>query len=803
MAGTGKIFKNIDQMRLSSSNLFIVAIALIGSVAAFATHQWLKMATSQEVDMVANPSSITFINPEDNEGVKRLDVDVVLVVDWSGSMNGEAGSDPQKLRLRASEVMASSLAADIFPRHTRMGYVQFAKTAVVVQDLIDVEDMNARVDMIQKIYNLSSEIPVDSDWTTLTNISDAFTTAGYMLDEAKLKNDPEFASNIPAIVFLTDGRPTNGLTSEEDVEIIVNDLLEKGTLIFVVILRNPDNPDPDLGFEPESPMNFSFWRSFWYHISSENPDQVKYFEANDDTQLEGIYNTIRSRLVKEGTTPSDRLEYDPSDPNATIEIPPGLLQAHLLVNRPVGVDSIELIAPDGLNFQEDILKDPENNEILDGNLFYRFSMYKPIPGGWTLSTDARQPLYYLLITESIYTAKPFASDGSLYLEPDRPTELPFVVVDDLNNIVNDAVFDLKASTLKTVQKEDGSYVEEAVILSTLERVTINNGETQYVLTVNPEMFEGEDSLQVQIDGVSDGGAPINLASYNIPVLPAPSGFEIIAPEKIVCDSDSLIFWPPAIQCSNQITIDAIVQNASLISEGTLNGKMYTPLDTEAIDMTLSGPSELQANLGPLTKVGNYQVVVDIGGKIDSLDGEFQWQKQGQKTIRVEWPTWVEPAKHRTWFAFVVLLVIALWKPVFVAILLPLFAILRIAPSGFYTDGDSQPIRIYDLAMKKRSLFALTIGSSTNADIKVYPPSEDNDESSFSSKLSGRLLRSIYRWLKSLPCARMVAMPWNGIWVEKPSGEFERASERSFTTINCQNVNVRIGQRDWEDEDLHL
>jgi uncharacterized protein YegL len=803
MAGSVRIFKNIDQMKLSTKNLAIVFLALLGSLASLAAYKWLDQATSQEVNLVPSVTSCGEINgcpPSPiGPGPKRLDVDVVLVVDWSGSMNGASGSDPEGLRLRASEILASSLAADIFPRHTRMGYVPFAKTAIVIQDLVDVEGQDTRGDLIQKIY-LPPEPSNVGDWTTLTNVSDAFLTAGNMLDNAKLESDPKFSTNIPAIIFLTDGRPTNGVTSDERLGEIVNTLLENKTLIFTVILRNPNNPDPDLGVgpSPDPTLTFSFWRKFWFDFSKQYPNQVKYFEAEDDTQLEGIYNTIRSRLVREGTKPSERLEYDPSDTGAAIEVPPGLLQAHILVNRPIGVNSIELIAPDGLNFQEDILRDPDNNEILEGNYFYRFSIYKPIPGKWKLQTDAQQPLYYLLLTESIYTIKPILPSEALYLAPERPTDLYFGVFDDKNDLVSDKSFNISASTVETVQDGD-SYVENTVILSDLKPTNVNK-QVQYLLTITPEMFGEKEKLQIQIDGTSDDGSLVNLTYYDIPVLSDSSEFTISMPDVVICNSDELVFWPPTIQCNNQIPINVKLTNAGLISEGSLTGKLYTPLDDE-IQMNITTPSSLDAEISPVTQVGTYQVIVDLNGKIITPDDELQWIRRSQKTFRVEWPAWTETAKHRTWFAFVILLVIALWKPVIVAVLLPLFAILRVAPSGFYMDSENGTNKIYDLAMKKRSLFAITIAFSKNADINLYSDFEDNVEGSFSSKFSGRIQRRIYRWLKNATCARIVAVPWNGIWVEKPSGEFERASENRFTTVNCQNANLKIGQRDWEDEDF--
>jgi len=811
MPNLTRILKNIDRLNLSTGWIILMVLALLGSLISYLSYKWIDMATSQTVDLHATSPA----HQQNTANIKsisdRIDVDVVLAVDFSGSMEGDHGSDPDNLRLRAAEIMASTLAADIFPRNTSMGFVEFGSTALPSSELISVEKEEDRQILIQKIYERSDKAE-NEDWTKLTNISGALDESTKLLDNMKASREKKGVNvkNVPAIILLTDGVPTIGKvnvngspvdgTSMIGVKKQLDQLTSQGILIFVVVLRNPEKEKLTDGANKELNEEFAKWRAFWFETTNEKPDQIKYFEAQSDEQLEGMYNVIRSRLVKEGTHPTDRVEYNPLDSNSSIDIPSDILQAQLVVSKPSGVQSIDLVAPDGWKFQDTALADPRN-KLLQGNSFYRFSLYKPIPGKWKLVTDAKKPLYYLLISESIYTAQPYAVVGKPYVLPDRTSELSFVIVDDQNKIV-DGMFGINASILSNVKKDDGSYVEEVSPIATLKQIN-RDGISQYILTVTPEMIKGKTEFEVQIDGKSESGTPINVSMITVPVINSPTELTINLLSPIHCDNEKLIFWPPEIRCGNTIAIDANIPEGDLLETGSLYGNIYSPIGRDKIEMDSLSGTMLQANVGPLPSMGAYEFAAVVGGKIKNKGGDYEWQQQGIKDVVVIPPVWVEIMKHRLWYLCFLLLLVALWKPVIVTILLPIFALLKIAPSGYYNNSDDGgSSRIYDLAMQRRKLFTLTVGKNKKyADIPLYSedvePAEIED---YPHNFIGRMLRSLKIWLKNQPRARLVAVPWSGIWCEKPSGEIVRAPRgHSYMTVSFDGVQMQVSQDDWHQD----
>jgi len=174
-------FKNINRLSLSPSNTIITALAFLGAIVAFLAYQWLIQATRQEVDFtdfIHKPPPGT----QEPLGSSRIDVDVILMMDWSGSMKA---SDPNDFRLSAAELLASSLALDVYPRHTRMGYIQFSSKAIPALDLVSIEDEENRRNLINTIPFPPSYKDSNPD---STYVMPAFDLAYDMLDEAR-KND--------------------------------------------------------------------------------------------------------------------------------------------------------------------------------------------------------------------------------------------------------------------------------------------------------------------------------------------------------------------------------------------------------------------------------------------------------------------------------------------------------------------------------------------------------------------------------------------------------------------------------------
>src|SRR5690349_21637659 len=207
MPKISQLTKNLFSFRMPPRYVVASLIAFLGLIISVTAAYWLKLATSEEVD-VQSGLPVDSNSPE-RIPLTRQDVDVVLAIDYSGSMDGDKGSDPSGLRKQAAEVLISSLAADIFPRSTRLGYVEFATTAKPAVGLTTLEAYVDRKGLIEAVYQPPS---LDLEYT---NIPNALLTAQDML----FPEGEPVSKNVPSIVLLTDGYPTGaGSISEQAME---------------------------------------------------------------------------------------------------------------------------------------------------------------------------------------------------------------------------------------------------------------------------------------------------------------------------------------------------------------------------------------------------------------------------------------------------------------------------------------------------------------------------------------------------------------------------------------------------------
>lgn len=778
--------------KMSLRSWLFTFFSLVGLLASLGGYYWLDEVSKQYSNSITETPLVDPVKLKPISDI-RHNVDVVLAIDFSASMDGDNGSDPDELRLRAAEIMASSLAADIYPRYTRMGYIEFGSKVVEAQKLDLINSNDARLQLIKAIYEPSPERKSISEFGNYTNIGATLEMADQMLNEnddteaddnSSSDTDQSEEKNTPALVILTDGRPTTGYTSEESITNLINNLVLNNTRIFIVVLRNPDK---ETNGDPEIEQEFENWRRLWGNLAKKYPLNVEYDDVQDDVQLEYIYNKIRSRLVQEGTKLGDRILYDTSDPNAQIIIPPNLLQAHLIVSKPVGTKSIELIDPDGINFSDQVQTNPSENDILNGNFFIRFKIAHPKATSWKLITDSKKPLYYLLNTESIYSVRLAWPVGSPYLYKYQTSQIPFVIADEQGNIV-DKPFNLNASILKYEQDETGVFVEKAYPLSGFHSDLVLD-KPQYFIDVSPEDFSNESTVAIQVDGSAADGSLVNSVIIKLPVIDAPSGLNDQTASMISesCLVAKKVFWPPSLVCENKIDLSVQITGSDLLKGETVSGKIYTPFSADPLDMELENTNTLHKVLGPLQSTGSYPVVIDIGGTIDQQENDFLWNQRINKTIEIVIPNWVEIMKLRCVYTAVLFLICTLWKIVIVPILLLAFSLFRFAPDGFYSIDLTQNTGwtpVFKKAMERRKLFTLTFGSKRNVnDISKSPnvnlPAVPN-----------KFLKVVFQYLYSAPRAHIFWIPIIGLYGEDDHGNWTKADIES-TTIPAGRSQIHI------------
>jgi uncharacterized protein YegL len=758
------------------------SLALLGALAALAGIYWLDRATSASVKASPNVPDRTYLASEfEPPFTRRQDVDVFLAIDFSGSMRGNdylEATDPNNLRLAAAELMVASLAADVFPRVTEMGYLAFGEQAEIIRPLVNVEDPEARKALIRQLYS--------PDYSEYTNIVAALKTASNEL----FPDGRPRSSNIPALVLLTDGDPRGGDpdNTEAGIRQAVQALTDKGALLFVIILRNAESTRED--------PRLSEWRRIWNSISEQNP-RLFYVEAQQADELENVYNRIRARLVSEGAKPGERLEYVASGPNAGISMPPKLLQAHLLVSKPATPGesiSLRLIAPDGTPF-EALAQQESRNEILEGNLYNRYKIYLPQPGKWTLQTNAVGPVYYLLNAESLLSARLALPAGLAYVSPDGPTSLPLVVIDE-NGVPVDQPFTLDAGVLRNVERADGSIVEERIPLPT-PILTTTDGMQVYLTEVQPDMLGPNNQVLVEVTGQAQDGTLVNVSLVSLPAARTPADVSIQIPSSIICEDEDLVAWPPQIICGNVVTATVEVADADRLLPGSLNARLHSPLGGKTVDMDRQDASSLLQSFGPLTTAGMYRFVVDASGQV----GEgLEWADRTEATTELFWPSWVPDVRSRLVIAVALLAILALWKPLIVWLLLPILRLLRLAPSGYYVpDSSNYAYSAYKTAKKRRKLFALTVGCydrHTAVDVKTEESCR-NDGDFSRNRLAG-FRRHLADSAAKAPKGRLISVPFKGLYAETPDG-FEQAPDQRPMNVRFGHSSVQVSQSDWTED----
>ena len=757
-------------------------LALLGLLTILAAIYWLDKATSAYINVSPNVPDQGYLESVfESPFAMRQDVDVFLAIDFSGSMRGNdylEATDPQNLRLAAAELMVASLAADVFPRVTEMGYLAFGENADVIQPLASVENPDARKALIRRL-----DTP---DYSEYTNIVAALKIA----DEQLFPNGQPRSSNVPALVLLTDGDPRGGDpdNTEAGIRRAVQALTDKGASVFVIILRNAESMHED--------PRLSQWRHIWNSISEHN-SHLFYVEAQRADELENIYNRIRARLVSEGAKPGERTEYVVSGPDAGIEMPPNLLQAHLLISKPATAGesiSLRLIAPDGTPF-ETFAQQDSRNEILEGNLFNRYKIYLPQPGRWTLQTNTTEPIYYLLNAESLFSARLALPAGLAYVSPDGPTTLPLTVIDENGAAVNQP-FTLEAGVLRNAERSDGSIVEERIPLPA-PMPAISDGMQVYLTEVQPDMLGPDNRILVEVTGQAQDGTLLNVSLVGLPAARTPVAVSLEIPSSITCQDEELVVWPPQILCGNMLTPTVTVANADRLLPGSLETVLHSPLGGQPIGTDRQDGSSLQKSFGPLTTAGTYHLVADVAGKVE---GDLEWADRAEATTELVWPTWVRDVRYRLVIAAVLLAFLTLWKPLIVWLLLPIFRILRLAPSGYYVaDNGNYADSAYKTAKKRRKLFALTVGCygrHTAVDIKTEEGCHGDDWYGGRSPLAG-LKRSLADRAAMSPKGRIISVPFKGVFAETADG-FEQAPDARPMSVRFGRSIVQISQSDWTD-----
>ena len=689
---------------ISGLSLFLAAVAAVCSY-------WMSLAIANQVLVKPNFDTVNLVPVTDNA---IRNVDLIIAIDNSGSMYYGPATDSGDLRIRAAELIITSLAADIYPRQTSISVVSFGSKSEILAPLTRLEEPGSRKLLIEK----ARQTRHDDNTNIIAALDDAYSE----LFESQNRTD----GNAPAVILLTDGVPTidvntnNYVTIPEEVQDRIDKISGKGALLFVILLRGGGNLEDNEIFEQ--------WRQYWGTMAFDRKD-FKYYETNQASDLEEIYNDIRNRLDNIGTS-SGRIEYDPASANEKIVFPPNLRQARLIVRKPDTNVDVELLLPDGnsgesLNGQ--IAKDPTIGD-LDG-FFKVYTLKQPAAGDWHLRITPATKVRYILDFQSKYTAQLLFLKGQDFINLNDMTTIYADVIDESSKTAGSG-FTLKASLFKEVSPTENVFGREEIELG---EFSYDTDATKYILNIRPESIPGSGEYTIELSGTRESdGTIVNMSRYKMQAASLPGDATLSIPDKVECDDPSPEISNYRFACSTDIPVKLTIARPQELSKDNLSAKMQAvnKPPVQISEQQISAAStfgEFEGVYGILPYPGDYTLTSELNGI--STQG-FTVVRQARSFTKVVLPDSIPDLQRRLTMAAVLLTIIGLWKPVIVWLLSWILFPFNLVPKGKYnsiaTQSMSDDFRlpnrsISQVARQSLCLFGVRIGPGESIVIRYPPP----------------------------------------------------------------------------------
>lgn len=700
----------------------------------------------------------------DNVGKPDVeDVDLVIAIDNSGSMRDAPGTDKNNLRLRAAELIVSSLAADIYPRSTSIALETFGEGVDWLHDLVKLSDDGARKTLINLIQS--------PEYSGLTQISLALDRAFEELFESERRN-PE---NIPALILITDGEPVpNEYPNDlKGIREQISKFTEANSEVrlFIILLRDPDveRGRPEL----------TEWAENWFRLSQEFP-QLRYFEPTRADQLEAVYNEIRNRLDDKGME-GMRITYDPSDSKSSIFVPLDLRKFVLTIRRPTPNVQIELFDPEGNLLDMNPLDAGADSDKIFitnilGSYFKVYTLGSPASGNWTLSTSDNTPVDYMLNPESIYDVQVLLPQEETYLITNQPMTLYASVINSETGIEADEIFKLHGSLSFEVDPSKNLLGVEKIDLPPFK---YDLEQKNYFIEIESGTIPFTGEYELEIIGESESGRLVNSVHLMIDAIEAPGMATLSSPRLVECDSVGIaregrsvsdILFHPQLDCFASLPIEMTIADIQELDSSQFEA---TISDVNKTKLDFVSPGRFQG-IVDLRRSGNYTIQGQIIGKTKS--GHF-FTRNADTSFEVTFPASLKNLRERIFQGAVLSLILALWKPLIVLILSFLFYPLKLVPIGRFKrfqsdepqeiqpDGIFRGRSISEVARKNRTLFGVNPDRSSggSGDFRMTGP---NYKRPLTGKQPFFAKLGISRWLTADPnqdpvCSIRVA-PFRGV-----------------------------------------
>ncbi|MCL2216231.1 MAG: VWA domain-containing protein [Defluviitaleaceae bacterium] len=300
-------------------------------------------ATLSTTRTYADPLTI-----EPSEGI-----DVILVIDTSGSMNT---ADPERISLEAAALFMDMMET----RNSRIGIVGFAGVVHTVMPLTPINDLSTRDDIRRTISRFRFQ-----GWT---DIGLALRTAAEMLLE-----DPA-PGNSPMILLFTDGRidvPDNW--HGRNIAISYDDAW------WAVDAVGDFAPIYTIGLNHDDGLNVEFLQDV------ANRTNARYYIADDAALLPQIFNEIFASHIRTSITEIATIITD-GDTYADVIIPiPSAFvsEANIIMLSTRPIVNVRLFDPSG----REVPFDGETYTLTYANRYSMIKVLAPMVGDWLLSVQ--------------------------------------------------------------------------------------------------------------------------------------------------------------------------------------------------------------------------------------------------------------------------------------------------------------------------------------------------------------------------------------------------------------------------------
>jgi uncharacterized protein YegL len=614
------------------------------------------------------------------------DVDVMLVIDNSGSMFGrtcinntpiEGGArDQEQQRIRGAEVVISALAADLKPRNTKLGIVSFGSDAQLIAPLTELS--NETPTIRNQLASAIRNPPCEGD----TDIAEAMNKA-----LTELNSERGNPANIPAIIFLTDGAPTEpGNGRAELVQLLDGLKTDSGQevqLFFILLGRTGQDKDLDA------------FREFWQEQDTQRPNLAT-FLLDDNNDIRDVYQEIKTQLDQRDHAPNNTPL--PSGPMVAVSLPPHVYQVVLTIEKPTVETRLTLTTPAGDDASQ---LPPDRFRRLTGDTLYEVVIIqRPEPGEWIVSSDNGKDITVLAPEiKSVYSVQ--------LVEPINPALLS---VEAANT------FAIQVIDFETGTPLAGSYTFN----STFE--IENDVDSQQALTLPPSQPDGSTTTDIPartfIDGQNYLFSIIVLDSFGMRSNP----IVYRLPAGRVPVAESLMSSAPRIYVDEPLSLTLTVRNLDS-AQGQPLPQLISSLPSGQKPVFRSGSSNtFIADLPPFEYPGTYTLTVSFAGRT-LTQTDFNSRLDTFVTV-VERPMtiWLR------WIAGLIGLIIGLYllfRYVLLSPLVPVLQRLGIAPQGYIRiqapgmpDPEGQ-INLTDVLRRRRKIRRLTLGP--NEDIPLALP----------------------------------------------------------------------------------